>query len=196
MANNKVAGTIYEGMLDARGLKFGIVCARFNDFFVSKLLEGAMDAIVRHGGKAESVSVAYVPGSYEIPFAVKRLLQSEKKFDAVLALGVVIQGATPHAGYINSEVAKSLAQLGLEFGIPVTYGMITADNLEQAIERSGTKAGNKGVDAALAAIEMANLNKAIRSGTSVRRRKQRAGRGAAARETTRPGTGDAVSFPL
>lgn len=162
MANNKVAGTIYEGMLDARGLKFGIVCARFNDFFVSKLLEGALDAIVRHGGDAEQVSVAYVPGSYEIPFAVKRMLQSEKKFDAVLALGVVIQGATPHAGYINSEVAKSLAQLGLEFGIPVTYGMITADNLEQAIERSGTKAGNKGVDAALAAIEMANLNKAIR----------------------------------
>ena len=117
---------------------------------------------VRHGGNAELVSVAYVPGSYEIPFAVKRMLQVEKKFDAVLALGVVIQGATPHAGYINSEVAKCLAQLGLESGIPVTYGMITADNLEQAIERSGTKAGNKGVDAALAAIEMANLNKAIR----------------------------------
>ena len=150
MANNKVAGTVYEGMLDARGLRFGIVCARFNDFFVSKLLEGALDAIVRHGGDAEQVSVAYDRDVGEVVIT------------GVLALGVVIQGATPHAGYINSEVAKSLAQLGLEFGIPVTYGMITADNLEQAIERSGTKAGNKGVDAAIAAIEMANLNKAIR----------------------------------
>ncbi|NMD86587.1 6,7-dimethyl-8-ribityllumazine synthase [Victivallis vadensis] len=161
MANNKSAGTVFEGSLEARGLKFGIVCARFNDFFVSRLLDGAMDAIVRHGGDANDVSVAYVPGSYEIPFAIKKMLRTEK-YDAILALGVVIQGATAHAGYINSEVAKCLAQLGLEFGVPVTYGMITAENLEQAIERSGTKAGNKGVDAALAAIEMANLNKAIR----------------------------------
>lgn len=161
MANNKSAGTVFEGTLEAKGLKFGIVCARFNDFFVSKLLDGAMDAIVRHGGDANDVSVAYVPGSYEIPFAIKKMLKTEK-YDAILALGVVIQGATAHAGYINSEVAKCLAQLGLEFGVPVTYGMITAENLEQAIERSGTKAGNKGVDAALAAIEMANLNKAIR----------------------------------
>ena len=161
MANNKSAGTVFEGSLEARGLKFGIVCARFNDFFVSKLLDGAMDAIVRHGGDANDVSVAYVPGSYEIPFAINKMLRTEK-YDAILALGVVIQGATAHAGYINSEVAKCLAQLGLEFGVPVTYGMITAENLEQAIERSGTKAGNKGVDAALAAIEMANLNKAIR----------------------------------
>lgn len=161
MANNKSAGTVFEGTLEAKGLKFGIVCARFNDFFVSKLLDGAMDAIVRHGGDANDVAVAYVPGSYEIPFAIKKMLRTEK-YDAILALGVVIQGATPHAGYINSEVAKCLAQLGLEFGVPVTYGMITAENLEQAIERSGTKAGNKGVDAALAAIEMANLNKAIR----------------------------------
>lgn len=161
MANNKSAGTVFEGSLEARGLKFGIVCARFNDFFVSRLLDGAMDAIVRHGGDANNVSVAYVPGSYEIPFAIKKMLRTEK-YDAILALGVVIQGATAHAGYINSEVAKCLAQLGLEFGVPVTYGMITAENLEQAIERSGTKAGNKGVDAALAAIEMANLNKAIR----------------------------------
>ena len=158
MANNKSAGTVFEGSLEARGLKFGIVCARFNDFFVSKLLDGAMDAIVRHGGDANDVSVAYVPGSYEIPFAIKKMLRTEK-YDAILALGVVIQGATAHAGYINSEVAKCLAQLGLEFGVPVTYGMITAENLEQAIERSGTKAGNKGVDAALAAIEMANLTK-------------------------------------
>ena len=153
---NKTPGTVYEGSLEARGLKFGIVCARFNNFFVAKLLEGAMDALTRHGADAADVAVAYVPGSYEIPFAIKKMLDL-KKFDAILALGVVIQGATPHAGYINSEVAKCLAQLGLESGIPVTYGMITADNLDQAIERSGTKAGNKGADAAVAAIEMANL---------------------------------------
>ena len=153
---NKTPGVVYEGSLEARGLKFGIVCARFNNFFVAKLLEGAMDALTRHGADPADVAVAYVPGSYEIPFAIKKML-SLKKFDAILALGVVIQGATPHAGYINSEVAKCLAQLGLESGTPVTYGMITADNLDQAIERSGTKAGNKGVDAAVAAIEMANL---------------------------------------
>lgn len=158
---NKNAGKIYEGTLDAKGLKFGIVCGRFNDFFVSRLLSGAIDAIVRHGGSAEDVSVAYVPGSYEIPFAVKQMVQ-KGGFDAVMALGVVIQGATPHASYINSEVAKGLAQIGLESGVPVTYGMITADNLEQAIERSGTKAGNKGVDAALAAIEMANLTRVLK----------------------------------
>ena len=157
---NKNAGKVYEGTLDAKGLKFGIVCGRFNDFFVSRLLSGAIDAIVRHGGEAENVSVAYVPGSYEIPFAVKKMVATGK-FDAVMALGVVIQGATPHASYINAEVAKGLAQIGLESGVPVTYGMITADNLEQAIERSGTKAGNKGVDAALAAIEMANLTRVL-----------------------------------
>lgn len=158
---NKNAGTVYEGTLDAKGLKFGIVCGRFNDFFVSRLLSGAIDAIVRHGGDADDVSVAYVPGSYEIPFAVKQMVQ-RGEFDAVMALGVVIQGATPHASYINSEVAKGLAQISLESGVPVTYGMITADNLEQAIERSGTKAGNKGVDAALAAIEMANLTRVMK----------------------------------
>ena len=157
---NKTPGTVYEGSLEARGLKFGIVCARFNNFFVAKLLEGAMDALTRHGADAADVAVAYVPGSYEIPFAIKKMLDL-KKFDAILALGVVIQGATPHAGYINSEVAKCIAQLGLESGTPVTYGMITADNLDQAIERSGTKAGNKGADAALAAIEMANLSREI-----------------------------------
>ena len=155
------AGCVYEGNFDAHGLRFGIVCGRFNEFFVSKLLAGAMDTLVRHGADAADITVAWVPGSYEIPFAVKKLLGTGK-VDAVLALGVVIQGATPHAGYINSEVSKCLAQLGLESGIPVTYGMITADNIEQAIERSGTKAGNKGADAAVAAIEMANLNKAIR----------------------------------
>ena len=157
---NKQVGTVFEGALTAEGIKFGIVCARFNDFFVSKLLDGAVDVIVRHGGDAKKISVAYVPGSYEIPFAVKKMLNT-KKFDAVIALGVVIQGATPHAGYINSEVAKGLAQLGMEFGIPVTYGRVTADNLDQAVERSGCKSGNKGVDAALAAIEMVNLTRSI-----------------------------------
>lgn len=158
---NKQVGTVFEGALTAEDMKFGVVCARFNDFFVSKLLDGAVDVIVRHGGDAKKISVAYVPGSYEIPFAVKKMLAT-KKFDAVIALGVVIQGATPHAGYINSEVSKCLAQLGLEFGIPVTYGLITADNLDQAVERSGCKAGNKGGDAALAAIEMVNLNRSIK----------------------------------
>lgn len=152
--------TIFEGDLQASGLKFGLVAARFNDFFVSHLVDGAVDTIVRHGGSAKNVDLAWVPGSYEIPFAVKKMLDS-KKYDAVIAMGVVIQGATPHAGYINNEVAKSLAQLGMEYGIPVTYGMITADNIEQAIERSGTKAGNKGADAAHAAIEMANLNRQL-----------------------------------
>ncbi len=158
---SKNISKVFEGNFDAKGMKFAVVCGRFNEFFVSKLLDGAVDAIVRHGGKADDISVAYVPGSYEIPFAVKKLLE-RKEYDAVIALGVVIQGATAHAGYINAEVSKCLAQLGLEFGIPVTYGMITAENLEQAIERSGTKAGNKGVDAAVAAIEMANLCKAVK----------------------------------
>ena len=156
MANIKT----YEGDLQAKDLKFGLVAARFNDFFVSHLVDGAVDTIVRHGGSADNIALAWVPGSYEIPFAVKKMLES-KKYDAVIAMGVVIQGATPHAGYINNEVAKSLAQLAMEFGTPVTYGMITADNIEQAIERSGTKAGNKGADAAHAAIEMANLNKQL-----------------------------------
>ena len=156
MANIKT----FEGNLQAEGLKFGLVAARFNDFFVSHLVDGAVDTIVRHGGDSENIALAWVPGSYEIPFAVKKMLES-KKYDAVIAMGVVIQGVTPHAGYINNEVAKSLAQLAMEFGTPVTYGMITADNIEQAIERSGTKAGNKGADAAHAAIEMANLNRQL-----------------------------------
>ncbi|MFA7230450.1 MAG: 6,7-dimethyl-8-ribityllumazine synthase [Victivallaceae bacterium] len=154
-------GKIYEGTLEAGGLRFGIVCSRFNDFFVSKLLDGAIDSIVRHGGKASDIEATWVPGAYELPFAVKKMI-AMNRFDAVLALGVVIQGATPHAGYINSEVSKALAQLGMDSGVPVAYGLITADNIEQAIERSGTKAGNKGADAAIAAIEMANLVKKLK----------------------------------
>ncbi|MFA6715194.1 MAG: 6,7-dimethyl-8-ribityllumazine synthase [Victivallaceae bacterium] len=152
---------VFEGNLSAAGLKIGIVCSRFNEFFVSKLLGGAVDAVVRHGGKASGVEVAWVPGAYELPFAVKKFMAT-KRFDAVVALGVVIQGATPHADYINAEVSKALAQLSMESGVPVGYGLVTANNIEQAIERSGTKAGNKGADAALAAIEMANLVKEIK----------------------------------
>ena len=157
---DKKPAAVYEGMLSAENVRLAVVCARFNEFFVSKLLGGAMDTFFRHGGKEENLSVAYVPGSFEIPLAVSKLMESGK-YDAVIALGVVIQGATPHASYINSEVSKCLAQLGLEFGVPVTYGMITAEDLDQAIERSGTKVGNKGVDAAIAAIEMANLARVI-----------------------------------
>ena len=152
----KIVKNVFEGKLDANGLRFGIVCARFNEFFVSKLLDGAVDVIVRHGGDSSKIDVAWVPGSFELPLIVKKMAES-KKYDAVLALGVVIQGATPHASYINAEVSKALAQIAQETGIPATYGLITANNIEQAIERSGTKAGNKGGDAAMAAIEMANL---------------------------------------
>lgn len=151
---------VYEGVLDAAGVRFGIVCARFNEFFVSKLLGGALDAIVRHNGKMENVEVAWVPGSFEIPFVVKRMAESGR-YDAVIALGVVIQGSTAHANYINAEVSKGLAQIGLSSGVPVTYGVVTVENIEQAIERSGTKAGNRGSDAAICAIEMANLSRVL-----------------------------------
>jgi 6,7-dimethyl-8-ribityllumazine synthase len=157
---NKTAKNVFEGELSAKGLRFAIVCGRFNEFFVSKLLDGAIDVIVRHGGKGDDIDVAWVPGSYEVPFAAKKFVEAGK-YDAIIALGVVIQGATPHANYINSEVSKCLAQIGMESGVPVIYGMITADNIEQAIERSGTKAGNKGGSAAETAIEMANLNRVM-----------------------------------
>ncbi len=157
---NKNVKNIYEGTLDAKGFRIAVVCARFNEFFVSKLLDGAIDAIVRHGGKADDIEVAWVPGSYELPIVVKKFLSS-KKYDAVIALGVVIQGATPHASLISGEVSKCLASLSLEFAVPVINGVINANDIEQAIERSGTKAGNKGSDAAKTAIEMANLIRAM-----------------------------------
>lgn len=157
---NKNVTNVYEGELNAAGLKLAVVCARFNEFFVSKLLGGAVDAFVRHGGNADDISVAWVPGSYELPFAAKKMLENGK-YDAVVALGVVIKGATSHADYINGQVSKSLAQLGMDTGIPVVYAVVTTENIEQAIERSGTKAGNRGADAAVTAIEMANLSKAI-----------------------------------
>ena len=158
---DKTVKNVFEGKLDAKGLRFGIVCARFNEFFVSKLLDGAIDVIIRHNGESENIDVAWVPGSFELPLVVKKMAESAK-YDAVIALGVVIQGATAHASYINAEVSKALAQISQNTGIPAAYGMITADNIEQAIERSGTKAGNKGGDAALCAIEMANLLKTFK----------------------------------
>ena len=147
---------IYEGVLDAKGRKFGIVVSRFNSFFTEQLLKGAEDCLVRHGAAAGDIAAVRVPGAAEIPLAAQRLAKSGK-FDAVIALGCVIQGATPHAGLINAEVAKALTQIGLDNGVPVVSGLIAADNIEQAVERSGTKAGNKGWDAAAAAIEMVSV---------------------------------------
>ncbi len=157
---NKQLKTVYEGKMDASGLRFGIVCSRFNEFFTGKLLDGAVDCIVRNGGSADDLEVAWTPGSFEIPGVARRMAASGR-YDAVIALGVVIQGATPHAQYINAEVAKSLAQISLQHDLPVIYGVITAESIEQAIERSGTKAGNRGGTAAQAAIEMANLMKVL-----------------------------------
>ncbi len=148
------------GKLIADGKKFGIVVSRFNDFISSKLLEGAIDALNRHGAKDEAIEIVRVPGSFEIPFAA-RLMAESKKYDAVICLGAVIRGATPHFDYIASEVAKGIAMIGLKTGVPTIFGVITADTLEQAIERAGTKAGNKGFDAALSAIEMANLKEQL-----------------------------------
>ncbi len=146
----------YEGELKAEGLRFGIVASRFNHTLVDRLVEGAIDCILRHGGSEENIELARVPGSWEIPVAVKKFLERED-IDAVIALGVLIRGSTPHFEYIASEVSKGIANLSIEAGKPVSFGIITADNLEQAVERAGTKMGNKGWESALSAIEMANL---------------------------------------
>ncbi|MGI5924222.1 MAG: 6,7-dimethyl-8-ribityllumazine synthase [Lentisphaeria bacterium] len=150
----------YEGALNAAGLRFAIVCSRFNEFFVSKLLGGAIDCLLRHGAAAKDIESAWVPGSYEIPLVVKKLVASGR-YDAIIALGVVIQGATAHANYVNAEVSKGLAQVSQASGVPVIYGVVTTENIEQAIERSGSKAGNRGSSAAETAIEMANLLRAL-----------------------------------
>ena len=150
----------FEGMLQGKGLKFGLVASRFNEFFTKKLLEGAQDALLRHGVNEEDIEVAWVPGSFEIPLIALKLAQS-KRYDAVICLAAVIRGGTPHFDYIAAEVTKGIAKVGLETGLPVIYGVITTDTLEQAIERSGTKAGNKGFEAAMSAIEMANLTRVI-----------------------------------
>jgi 6,7-dimethyl-8-ribityllumazine synthase len=149
-----------EGMLVGKGLKFGLVVSRFNDFITKKLVEGAEDALLRHGVGKEDIDVAWVPGSFEIPLAAKKIAQTQR-YDAVICLGAVIRGGTPHFEYIAAEVTKGIAMVGLETGLPVIYGMVTADTLEQAIERAGTKEGNQGFKAASAAIEMANLMKNI-----------------------------------
>ncbi len=149
-------GKLYEGVLLGKGLKFAVVVSRFNEFITRKLLDGAQDALLRHGVSEENIDVAWVPGSFEIPLVAKSLAQT-KRYDAVICLGAVIRGATPHFEYIAAEVTKGVAKVGLEAGLPVSFGIITADTLEQAIERAGTKAGNKGFDAAVDAIEMANL---------------------------------------
>jgi len=146
----------YEGTLIAKGLRFGLVCARFNEFFVSKLLGGAVDCLLRHGASAKDIETAWVPGSYEIPLVAQRMAASGR-YDAIIALGVVIQGSTAHASYVNAEVSKGLAQVSLASGLPVIYGVVTTENIEQAIERSGSKAGNRGAAAAESAIEMADL---------------------------------------
>jgi len=150
---------LIEGKLVAEGLKVGIVAGRFNEFITSKLLGGALDAFKRHGGDNE-VEVAWVPGAFEIPLVAKKMAKSGK-YDAIICLGAVIKGATPHFDYVSSEVSKGVAHVGFETEIPVIFGVLTVDSIEQAIERAGTKAGNKGYEAAVSAIEMANLLKLI-----------------------------------
>jgi 6,7-dimethyl-8-ribityllumazine synthase len=150
----------FEGSLLGKGLKFGLVVSRFNDFITKKLLEGAEDALVRHGVSESDVDVAWTPGSFEIPLVAKKLAQS-KRYDAIICLGAVIRGGTPHFDYVAAEVSKGVAKVGLESGLPVIYGVITADTIEQAIERAGTKMGNRGFEAAEHALEMANLIKSM-----------------------------------
>jgi len=150
----------FEGVLLGKGLKFGLVASRFNEFITKKLVEGAQDALLRHGVNQEDIEIAWVPGSFEIPLIAKRLSQT-KRYDAVICLGAVVRGGTPHFDFIAAEVSKGIAKVSLDTGLPVIYGVITADTLEQAIERAGTKMGNKGFDAAVTAIETANLLKGI-----------------------------------
>jgi 6,7-dimethyl-8-ribityllumazine synthase len=152
--------TVYEGNLIGSGLKIGIVVSRFNELLSSRLLGGAKDALTRHGVSEDAVDVAWVPGAFEIPLVAARMARSGA-YDAVVALGVVIRGATPHFEYVAGEVSKGVAKISLDTGVPVAFGVVTADSIEQAVERAGTKHGNKGWDAASAAIEMANLLKTM-----------------------------------
>ena len=149
-----------EGNLVAKGMKVGIVCARFNEFITSKLLSGAMDGLKRHDVSEDDIYVAWVPGAFEIPLIASRMAKSGK-YDAIICLGAVIRGNTSHYDYVCNEVSKGVAQVGLQAGVPVMFGILTTENIEQAIERAGTKAGNKGYDCAVSAIEMINLIKAI-----------------------------------
>ena len=151
---------VIEGKLTAKGVTFGIVVSRFNDFINSRLLDGALDALNRHGAEDKNISIVKVPGSFEIPLMAKKLADSGN-YDAVICLGAVIRGATPHFEYISAEVTKGIANVALDTGVPVSFGILTTDNIEQAIERAGTKSGNKGWDAALSAIEMVNVLKEV-----------------------------------
>ncbi|MEJ2323822.1 MAG: 6,7-dimethyl-8-ribityllumazine synthase [Nitrospirota bacterium] len=151
---------VIQGELSAELLKFGIVVSRFNDFVTSKLLDGAVDALLRHGAGEEDIEVVRVPGSFEIPLVAKRLAQ-KGGYDALICLGAVIRGATPHFDYVAAEVSKGVAQASLETGVPIAFGVITADTIEQAVERAGSKAGNTGWDAAMTAIEMAQVLKRL-----------------------------------
>jgi len=153
----------FEGKLIAKGLKFGMVLSRFNNFIAERLLEGALDALKRSGAEEEDCAVARVPGAFEIPLAAKKMVKSGR-YDAIICLGCVIRGATPHFEYIATEVTKGIAHLSLENEIPISFGVLITDTIEQAIERAGTKVGNKGFDAAMSAIEMANLMKEIGKG--------------------------------
>ena len=149
-----------EGKITGKGLKVAVVVSRFNEFITNKLLSGAVDCLTRHDCKEENITVAWVPGAFEIPMVAKKLAMS-KKYDAVICLGAVIRGATPHFDYVCAECAKGIAQVGMESSVPVTFGVLTTENIQQAVERAGSKSGNKGVDAAMAAMEMASLMKEI-----------------------------------
>ncbi|MHC1718732.1 MAG: 6,7-dimethyl-8-ribityllumazine synthase [Acidaminococcaceae bacterium] len=149
-----------EGQLKADNLKFGIVVGRFNEFISSKLLSGSIDCLVRHGAENDNITIAWVPGAFEIPLVAKKMAATGK-YDAIICLGAVIRGATPHFDYVCAEVSKGIASVSLQYETPVSFGVLTTENIEQAVERAGTKAGNKGVDAAMAAIEMADLLKNI-----------------------------------
>jgi 6,7-dimethyl-8-ribityllumazine synthase len=151
---------ILEGKLSAAGLRFALIVSRFNDFVVGRLQDGAIDAIVRHGGDEKNIAIIKVPGAFEIPLIAKKAAQSNK-YDAVICLGAVIRGSTPHFDYVAAEVSKGIATVGLETGVPITFGVLTTDNIEQAIERAGSKSGNKGWDSAVSAIEMVSLLKAF-----------------------------------
>ena len=154
---------VLEGKLTAEGLRIGIVAARFNEFITNKLVSGAIDALTRHGASEENMTMAWVPGAFEIPLAAQKMANSGK-FDAVICLGAVIRGSTPHFDYVSNEVTKGVAHVGLQTGVPTVFGVLTTDTIEQAIERAGTKAGNKGFDAAMTSIEMANLLKSWEPG--------------------------------
>lgn len=151
---------VIEGHLNGAGLKFAVIISRFNHFITGHLLDGAEDALKRHGVSDDDITVVWVPGAFEIPLVAKRLAQSGE-YSGVICLGAVIRGATPHFDYVAAEVSKGIAAVGLDTGVPVIFGVVTTDNIEQAIERAGTKSGNKGWDAALTALELADLNRKI-----------------------------------